>query len=150
MRTYASGLIALVAMVAVSWFPAAPGRSHAAGKEKKNVVFDKVLTEVIAEAVKNVQTGLDSRANDKKTPALVRTNALLIALAAQDGMGKEGINARQLATIREAALALAKAAPGKKLDLTVARKQADILAQFPNLTADPAASTGPVSLKDKF
>src|SRR6202011_1661985 len=76
--------------VLAGWFLVLAGTdSPARGQEKDTAVPEAPLTEIGQKAVRNIEHGL-GKPRAKTSPALVRTNAFLIALAAQDGMKKGG------------------------------------------------------------
>ena len=102
-----------------------------------------------------VQEANDKIAFQLKTPGLgqehVRSQALLIALAAQHRMAHKQGDLRQLATLRDAAVRLARAADlDKPINEPEVRKQAHLLAQFPKLEPEPSASLELFRLKGCF
>lgn len=132
-RFLAAGLAGLAAAVLSL---AAPGGKLAAP--------EPLLQAIIKAAVAGVEQALSANPQAKKTPALVRTNALVIALAAENA-GADG----RFKAARDIALRLADAAKDKKLNPEAARRAADLLGPFPNLQA-PAVGTPPRPLKEEF
>lgn len=143
------GVFALVLVLLAGSLTGSPETAAGAGGPK-SIMPEAAFSETVKEALQNIQGALDSKPNEKSTPALVRTNALMIAAAAQDNINRPGADVKQLATIRLAALKLAEASQKKKFNLEEAKRQAAILGPFPNITADPAAKTDMVSLKEQF
>jgi hypothetical protein len=122
---------------------------NAAGdKGPKAAVPEPAFNQLVKESAKVIQDGLDGKPDDKLTLRRVRTNAFVVAAAAQDQMGKAGADGKQLAALRDAALKLYEAA-GEKKDLAEAKKQAGVIAQYPGVKAEPGAGPGKVALKDR-
>ena len=92
----------------------------------------------------------------KDTPDLMelRSQALLIALAAQNRMSGHKDDRLRLATLRDSAVKLARSLPAHVAISTVqfneARKHAAVLAQFPKLKIDPKAMNEIIRLKGTF
>jgi hypothetical protein len=102
----------------------------------------------IREAVKGEQpVGTDGR---HSRCGVISSNALLIALAAQNRMGNGDEKARQLATLRDTAVSLAAAVQNKPCDPAEVARLAGRLARFPDLKPDPQARTVRYRLKDHF
>lgn len=117
--------------------PAAPAGDKAAAPEN-------IVEAVIKDASERVQMVLATNPGGKNTAALVRTNALVVALAANAGSRSE-----RLALARDVALQLADAAKGQKLDTGTARRQAAVLAAFPDIRAAVVRTPRP-PLKEQF
>jgi hypothetical protein len=81
---------------------------------------------------------------------VIRANALLIALAAQNRLGNQDVEARRLATLRDTALNLGKAVEKKPPDRAEILKLGQTLDRFPNLQPNPKASLVRYRLKDHF
>lgn len=111
------------------------------------VVPDEALTEIIKGAVTKVHKAVDDKPTDRATPALVRIQAALIALCAQQQLS--GPHAPEMAAVQEAALKLAASVQRRRLNVEQAKKQTETLAGFPGIKAE-AASTEPADLTKKF
>jgi hypothetical protein len=118
--------------------------------EPAGIVPEAQVRSIIKLAVSKVQKALQSKANDRSTPALVRIQAGLIAACAQDGTARRGPEAAELAAVRDAALKLADSVQRRRLDLEQARKQIHVLASFPGLKAEGDARPEPIDLRKKF
>ncbi|HEV3260851.1 MAG TPA: cytochrome c [Gemmataceae bacterium] len=140
MRTHARLLVAGVLVPALGFGLLAAGDSPG-----PPVLPETALAVVVKEAVKNIE-----KPADKMTAKRIRANAFMVAVAAQDAMLNKGADARRLATLRDAAIRLAKAAAGKRVNQAEAKKEAAVLASFPNIEPAADAKTDPVDLKDEF
>jgi hypothetical protein len=107
------------------------------------------LDGIIKQSIANIQKAL-KKPTVKANAAAVRSNAFLIAAAAQQAIDGKAGNAAQFAALRNAALDLAKAAEGKKVGMAQARKAVAFLARWPSGPGDPGAGTRPVDLKSRF
>jgi hypothetical protein len=141
--------------LALAFFSWPGAEAGGPGIEKEPVLPDKAFLEIVKEANRFIQEPLardrpDAPVRGETAVGTFRANALLIALAAQNRMGRADADAGQLATLRDAALKLAEAVEKQPCDLAEVRKQAEILNQYPNLKADPNARPGLVRLKDRF
>jgi len=149
MTTHARLLVAGALAPAVVFWLLAGGGTSTGDSPSPPAVPQAAVAGVVKEAVKNIDAALNKPA-DKITAKRIRANACIAALAAQDAMlNKEG-DATRLATVRDAAIKLAQAAAGKSVHDAEARKQAAVLASFPNTEPAPDAKAAPVDLKDKF
>jgi hypothetical protein len=121
------------------------------------VLHDDDVRGIVAEANRYIQDSLAKprKASPKPSDArgyynTTRSNALLIALAAQNRMAGLDAERKQLATLRDTALNLVDAVEMKPPDFDEALRLADLLNQYPKLKADPNAKTDRVRLKGKF
>lgn len=103
---------------------------------------------VVKDSVGRIQAGLDR--GDKKLAALVRTNALLVILAAQDQMRAGGGKSGQLAALQDTGVKLARAAQGPKLDVAAVKAEMKRLEAFPMQIGDAPGGPGPVPFKNLF
>lgn len=118
--------------------------------EPAGIVPEEQIRSIIKEAVSKVQKALQSKANDRSTPGLVRIQAGLIAACAQDGLARGGADAGELAAARDAALKLADSVQRRRLNVEQAQKQLQVLASFPGLKAQAEARPEPIDLRKKF
>jgi len=124
---------------------------------KERVLSDEAFRAIVREANQSFQEPLVKALTAFPRPvdasvhyALTRSNALLIALAAQNRMRAGGDDARKLATLRDTAAKLAATIERNPYDLAEVLRLADLLNRYPDLAADPDARPVPVRLKDKF
>jgi hypothetical protein len=148
MRTLTRLLVvgASVATLAV-WSLAGDAAARAEAGEAG--VPQPALDAIIKQSIQNIQKAL-KKPKAKATAPAVRSNAFLITAAAQAALAGGNGNAAQLATLRDAALGLAKAAEGKTVNTNQAQKAVSVLARWPAILSDPQAGTKPVDLKAKF
>ncbi len=140
-----------ITMILATWFLLGAGHSNGADDKElwRPFLPDVEFNRLVQEEVNLIQDGLkkyeSETVKEKKDSEMmkVRTSAILIALAAQGTKG--GGDPRQLATLRDTALKLADSVD--KLNMGEARKQADLIANFKELKADPKADVKPVDLR---
>lgn len=137
--------------------PAAPLSLAPPPREvKERVLTDAAFRAIVREANQFIQEPLAQvravpRSVDPSSlHALTRSNALMIALAAQNRMRAGGDDAGKLATLRDTAVKLAAAVGHNPRDPAAVLRLADLLNQYPDLAADPDARPVPVRLKYKF
>jgi hypothetical protein len=142
----------IVAVVGAVAAPAPPK-----DKPKEPVLPDAIFRDIVKEANQFIQKPLTAARKESPKPrgaggyySAARSNALLIALAAQNRMADPDADAKQLATLRDTAVNLAEAVKQSPPNLDKVLKLADLLNQYPELKADPNARTGRVQLKDTF
>jgi cytochrome c556 len=151
-------LFCLAVVIGVTGVRADPTAQSAKPKTpQKPVLHDDDFRGIVEDANRYIQDALAKgrKAAPKPTDAhgyssTVRSNTLLIALAAQNRMGDPDADAKPLATLRDAAVSLADAVEQKPPDFDKVLRLADLLNQYPKLKADPNAKTGRVRLKDTF
>jgi hypothetical protein len=141
-----------LAVLALPGLRVAHGLNEAA---KQPVLTERAFLAIVKESNKFIQEPLAKARPSfffptRVNPVPIRSNALLIALSAQNRMGSAGADASRLATLRDAALKLGITVQKQPQDLPELVKLANILDQYPNLDADPNASLAPVRLKDRF
>jgi hypothetical protein len=141
----AFGLVAVVSVLAGS----AGGQPAPTPKPQlpKLQLPDPIFTEFVQEANDKIAAELKVGANTDR----LRLHALMIALASQHRMAHKRGDMRQLATLRDAAVRFARASdPNRPIDLPEVRKQAEVLAKFPNITPDFKTSFELIRLKGPF
>jgi hypothetical protein len=121
----------------------------------RNVLPEEACTAIVQEASKFIRVSLKSRRLDRPfrgsgPKGVIRANALLIALAAQNRMGSQGAEARRLAGLRDAALNLVKAVEKNPRDRAEVLQRAQTLERFGNLQPNPHARLVRYRLKDHF
>jgi hypothetical protein len=151
MKTCCRFLIAGAALI-FALMPGSAVRSGGPQAAKKFQLPDNAFEELIAEANKNIQEELAPQNPSVPWPDRLRANALMIALATQHRMAHKQGDIRQLATMRDATIRIARAIDldGTRNDLDTVRKQAGLLSDYPKLKADPNAATYIVRLKGIF
>ncbi len=151
--TALSGVLAFVGLASVRAGGEVAPQPREVGKQ---VIPEAVFREIVSEANKFIQGPLAKSAASRGSCYLpvetTRANALLIALAAQNRMGSAGtgVEAAKLATLRDAAVELAKTLEKNPNDNPEALKYAAILNRFPDITPDPAASLAPIQFIPTF
>ncbi|HJZ53999.1 MAG TPA: hypothetical protein VKE74_03535 [Gemmataceae bacterium] len=135
----------------------AGARADQPGVPKEPVVPDEAFRAIVKEANHFIQEPLTKARTASPKPAdasgyygSARSNALLIALAAQNRMRDGRADAGRLATLRDAAVRLADVVQNNPRNLTEIVQLADLLNSYPDLKADPNARSGRVRLKDTF
>src|SRR5262245_45049976 len=114
------------------------GDQEIAGPDR--VLPAEACTAIVQEANKVIQEALKGRMpadhHRYRPKNVIRPNALLIALAAQNRMGNQGVEARRLATLRDAALDLAEAVKKDPPDAAAVVRLARTLQRFPDVEPD--------------
>lgn len=129
-----------------AWFLAPPGRSASADNDMlwKPFLSADWLTKLVEDENKIIQ---DELAKGKPDDKKIRGSAIVIALAAQNGM-KDNADVKILATLRDTAMKLARAADKK--NTAEAKKQAEVIAKFKDLKADDQADPKPLDLNKQI
>jgi hypothetical protein len=142
-------LLAVSSALILGLLSLSDARSGGAPGEAKFRLPDAAFDELILESNKYLQEEIKS-----ENPGIirVRANALMIALASQHRMAPKKPNLDQLATMRDAAVRIARAVDlnGDKNDLATVRKQAALLAEYPSIKPDPNAIMEILRLKSVF
>lgn len=133
MRKFAGWLAAGAALVALGGLVAADGKDTL----WKPVLPEADLTRLVDADAKLIKDAL-AKGDDKKAVEKARIAALMIALYAQSSMGRDGANAKELASLRDSALKVATALGDGKVD--EAKKGADDLSSKPK-AVDGAKTT---------
>jgi hypothetical protein len=123
--------------------------------EPNRVLPEEACAAIVREANQFIREALEgprpgSASRPSPPDVVIRANALLIALAAQNRMGGRGAEARQLATLRDAALDLGKAVEKRPFDRAKVARLARALGRFPDLEPSPHARLVRHPLKDRF
>lgn len=143
-------LAGVMAPALAAWLLGGAGAGEAADTERKPILTGATLAELVKETAAMIRNDLNGRDSPKVMGAKVKTNALIIAVAAQNGMASSAADAKHLATLRDAALKLAQTVGAGKINVSEAKKQVELIVQFPDLTADSDAKPRIVALKHKF
>src|SRR5436305_683307 len=135
---YCVAVLCLAASIGAVAGRADPPAQPAKPKEPQEpVLHDDDFRGIVEEANRYIQDALTkSRKATKPADAsgyssTVRSNALLIALVAQNRTGDPDADGKQLATLRDTALSLVEAVERKPPEFDKALRLADLLNQYP-------------------
>jgi len=114
------------------------------------VVTPAELAAIVKESIKPIKQAL-AKPKDKTSANRIRTNAFVIALAAQNAVQGSGPDAQKAARLRDAALELAADTDGKQIkDVSAAARVAKVIAAYPEIDTHVNGSNGPVDLLKQF
>jgi hypothetical protein len=153
MRTHVRILGVAAVLALVTWLLTGPGTTAKENGEGWKLVLDEsTAKELIKRSINHIQETLKNPPKDVRGKPLakrivmkkIQVAGVMIAVYAQSA--KPGANKQELATYRDAALKLSKAAAaGKDADKADVQKLADALARA---KANAGAKTEPVALKE--
>jgi hypothetical protein len=144
-------ILSALALASLVWSSAVGGGPEATRKfELPQAAFD----DIVRGASKTIQKEIHEAHPDWRE---LRSQALLIALAAQNRMAGNKEDRPRFATLRDSAVKLASAldldilnANGSPRNIGEARKQAQVIGQFPRLKPDPNPVVEVIRLKGIF